>query len=65
MAEQFPLLEALEDDEGHPVRPCIQCRTPLTYPAQPGRATCPACGVGQYLTDPGPNWPTGGIGREW
>jgi len=47
------------------MRPCIQCRTPLVYPAQPGEATCPACGVRQYLTEPSAAWPTGGVGRDW
>jgi len=57
--------DGLIDGEGRPVRPCIQCRTPLAYPAQPGEATCGACGVRQYLTASSPAWPTGGLGRDW
>jgi len=63
--DQLPFLDRLVDDQGRPVRPCIQCRRPVTYPAQPGEATCVACGVRQYLTDPAPMWSTGGLGRDW
>jgi hypothetical protein len=53
----------LVDDEGHPVRPCIQCWEPVTFDGQPGTATCEVCGVRQYLTAPMALYPTGGMGR--
>jgi hypothetical protein len=54
----------LVDDEGRPVRPCIQCHGPVTFDAQPGEATCEVCGVRhQYLTGPSALWPIGGMGR--
>jgi len=46
------------------VRPCIQGRAPVTFDAQPGWATCEACGVRQYLTEPSALYPAGGQGRE-
>jgi hypothetical protein len=51
------------DDEGWLVRPCIQCRHPVTFDGQPGDAVCEACGVRQYLTGPSRLYPTGGTGR--
>jgi hypothetical protein len=51
-------------DEGRPVRPCIQCKTPVTFDGQPGWATCEACHVRQYLTEPSSLYPTGGQGRD-
>jgi hypothetical protein len=53
----------LVDDEGRPVRPCIQCRRPVTFDVQPGQAICDECGVRQYLTAPSALYPTGGFGR--
>jgi hypothetical protein len=46
------------------VRPCLQCKTPVTFDGQPGWATCQACGIRQYLTEPSALYPTGGQGRE-
>jgi hypothetical protein len=53
----------LVDDDGRPVRQCIQCRRAVTFDAQPGDATCESCGVRQYLTAPSALYPTGGLGR--
>jgi hypothetical protein len=53
-------VDDLTDDEGRPVRPCIQCRKPLTYPSQPGDATHPACRVAHCVTAASDRWPTGG-----
>jgi hypothetical protein len=53
-----------EAQADRPVRPCIQCREPVTFDGQPGDATCPACGVGQYLTAPSRLYPQGGQGRH-
>ena len=60
--DQLPSPDNLADEQGRPVHPCIQCRTPVVYPAQPGSAICGACGVSQYLTAPSAIWPTGGLG---
>jgi hypothetical protein len=51
------------DNDGRPVRACIQCREPVTFDGQPGEATCSACGVRQHLTTPSRLYPTGGTGR--
>jgi len=59
--QEFPL-ETLADPLA---RPCIQCRQPVTFDGQPGDGVCEACGVRQYLTGPGKNWPDGGQGRYW
>jgi len=53
----------LVDDEGRPVRRCIQCHEPVTFDSQPGHAACEACGVRQYLTRPWGPHPTGFIMR--
>ena len=55
--------DVLFDDMGRPARACIQCRRPVTFDGRPGEATCEACGVRQYLTDPSALYPTGGLGR--
>jgi hypothetical protein len=51
------------DDDGRPVRPCIQCRRPVTFDGRPGDATCVAWGVSQYPTAPSALYPAGGLGR--
>jgi hypothetical protein len=56
--------DELVDDKGRPVRPCIQCRRPVTFDGQPADAVCKACGVRQYLTAPSVLYPTGGMGRS-
>ena len=53
-----------EVEEPEVVRPCLDCRAVVTFDGQPGDGTCPACGLRQYLTAPGPNWPEGGQGRS-
>jgi hypothetical protein len=62
------MTERLFDDPGRfddrPVRPCIQCRALIMFDGQPGWATCEACGVRQYLTEPSSLYPTGGQGRD-
>ena len=64
--DQLAMPERLIDDEGRPVRPCIQCRRSITYPSQPARGgDLRECGVRQYLTAPSVAWPTGGLGRDW
>lgn len=63
--EQGQLPEPLTDDQGRPVRPCINCRTVVAYNAQPGDGTCPKCGQRQYLTLPSSRWPTGGVVAYW
>jgi hypothetical protein len=47
---------------------CIDCPETVTFPALPGDARCPGCGVDLYLTDdgqvgryPAPDWEPGGI----
>jgi hypothetical protein len=52
-----------DPDQPDPLaRPCLQCRTPVTFDGQPGDATCPNCGIRQYLTEPSRLWPRGGVG---
>lgn len=34
------------------VRACIDCREPVHFYTCPGDATCSACGLGMYLTEP-------------
>ena len=34
-------------------RSCLHCKAPLTFDEEPGAATCPACGVAQYVTAAG------------
>jgi uncharacterized Zn finger protein (UPF0148 family) len=31
-------------------RTCLHCKAPLTFADEPGDATCPACGLRQYVT---------------
>jgi len=55
-----------DPDETDPLsRPCLQCQAHVIFDGQPGWATCAACGVRQYLTEPSAAWPTGGLGRDW
>jgi predicted RNA-binding Zn-ribbon protein involved in translation (DUF1610 family) len=65
MPEYLPFNDPTTDDQGRPVRPCIDCKVSLTFETQPGTATCPECGTMQYLTEPTRAWPTGGLGRDW
>jgi hypothetical protein len=62
------MTEHLFDEPGpfdnRPVRPCIQCKTTVTFDGQPGWTTCEACGVRQYLTVSSSLYPTGGQGRD-
>jgi hypothetical protein len=51
-------------DDNRPVRPCTQCKALVTFSSQPGWATCQACGVRQYLTEPSALYPTGGQGLD-
>jgi hypothetical protein len=50
--------DELVDDDGRPVRPCIQCRRPVAFDGQPGEATCETCSVRQYVTAPSVLYPT-------
>jgi hypothetical protein len=62
MAEH--LFDGPDPFDDRPVRPCIQCKGLVTFDGQPGWATCEACSVRQYLTEPSPLYPTGGQGRD-
>ena len=62
MPDEHPFA-TLPDTQHQVVRPCTNCRKPVTFSGQPGDGKCEACGVRQYLTGPSRQWPEGATGR--